>query len=407
MSDSIDDLARAYLLDRKSQGLLRRRRSFTPIDATHVEVDGRRLVNFCSNDYLGMAWDDRVRRAMRSSPSCGAGAAPLISGRTRYHALAEKRIAYIKRVESAVLLPSGYQANHAAVQAIYTVVSAAGLKPKFIIDKLVHASIIDAIHGVIDSRDQLRSYPHNDVAKLKTMLEKTEPGEMPVVVTESIFSMDGDRGKVDAIASLKQQHRFLLMVDEAHDVCVPLGGTRPAIDIGVMTLSKSVGVCGGAVIGSKMVVRTVVNAGRAYLYSTALPTAMARAICASLDRLNGSIGELKVFELHKNMHHLEEGLSLVNITGVRVDSAIVPLIIGDAQRALDISRSLEDAGFLVMAVRPPTVPRGTARLRITLSSEHTDKQIRKLCYALSTAGLRYSHAGPLPPAEPTNPESTD
>src|SRR5439155_10117611 len=217
MSDSpFDDLLHTALDDRRAHDQLRQRQEVRPINSVHVEIAGRRLVNFCSNNYLGLSHHPRVIEAVdRATRSHGAGAAAsgLISGYTDLHATAERALAAWKGTAAAVLLPSGYQANHAAVQTIAGAAEARGSRVRFLLDKLAHASLIDAVRA---TGAPMRVFPHNDLAKLARLLRDADAGETQVVVTESIFSMDGDAAPLAGIADLKTSHEFILLLDEAH-----------------------------------------------------------------------------------------------------------------------------------------------------------------------------------------------
>lgn len=401
MSDapSFDHLANRYLDARRSSNLLRSRRTFEPIDATHVRdtLTGRTLVAFCTNDYLGLASHPRVVAAMRDASSVGSGAAPLISGRSLAHAELERVLAEWKGVDDAVLLPSGYQANVAALQAVAGVIESAERRPRFLLDKLAHASLIDAARLVAGSRDSLRVFPHNDLEKLDRLLAERDADQHDVIVTESVFSMDGDEALLREIVELKRKHGATLVLDEAHATGLfgPSGaglaselGVSRDVDVGIATLSKALGASGGAVYGSRAVVESVVNAGRAYLFSTATPPLLARAACEAI-AIAREEPERRARAL-ANARRLRDALTSRRQRVRSSDrSPIIPIELGDERAALDAARSLEEQGFLVVAVRPPTVPRGTSRLRVTVSSEHTAEQIDALCDAIGTACSRF------------------
>jgi glycine C-acetyltransferase/8-amino-7-oxononanoate synthase len=259
------------------------------LDATHVEVDGRRYVNFASNNYLGLSHHPRVLRVAEEALRCGgvgAGASPLVTGHTPAHESAERAIAAWKGAEACVVLPSGYQANATAVQTLASLADAdeseGTAKIRFLLDKLVHASLVDAVR---QSGAPFRVFPHNNLEKLSRLLAEAQAGQVQVVVTESIFSMDGDAAPLADLARIKQQGPgFILLLDEAHasGVYGPAGaglaahlGLGGLADVTVVTLSKALGCAGGAVCGSAAFCEAVVNLGRAYVYSTALPPALA------------------------------------------------------------------------------------------------------------------------------------
>ena len=385
MSDdpSLERVLKAALESRRAQHLERRRRVVTPIDAVHVEIDGRRLVNFCSNNYLGLTHHPKVMEAVATATrdhGAGAAASGLISGYTAAHASAEAALAAWKGTDAAVLLPSGYQANHAAVQTVIGSADAAGSRVRFLLDKLAHASLVDAVRA---TGATFRVFPHNDLSKLERLLAERDPAEMQVVVTESIFSMDGDAAPVAAFAELKARHPFVLLLDEAHGsgvygangagLAAELGLTR-AVDVFVVTLSKSMGLVGGAVCGSVSFCDAVVNFGRAYVYSTAVPPAIAAGCQASIRVMREEP------ERQRRVRQLARRVR--ESVGMDGDSPIVPILLNDEPAALRAAATLEERGLLVLAVRPPTVPKGTSRLRVTLSCEHSDDEVATLIDAI-------------------------
>lgn len=379
-------LAQQAINGRCDASLLRSRKVVEPIDATRVQIDGRELINFSGNDYLGLAHHPNVIAALKSATTAGSGAAALVSGRTQAHADAERAIAEWKGVDDAVLLPSGYQANVAAVQAFAGIAEASGRKARFITDKLVHASLIDAMRS---TQAEIRVFPHANLAKLERLLGERSDQRLDVVVTESIFSMDGDAADLRAIAKLKQRHGFALLVDEAHATglygdsgagLIEQLRLEHAVDLGVATFSKAAGVVGGAVFGSKAMVEAVVNFGRAYVFTTSPPAFVASAISASIEVMR-SDGDRRE-RLRASIDRLRAGVRSRGLPTVQGDSPIVPVILGDEAATLAAAERLRDAGFLAAAVRPPTVPKGTSRLRITVSSEHLAEQIDALLAAL-------------------------
>jgi 8-amino-7-oxononanoate synthase len=259
-SRAYDDLLADLLGRREAEHLLRRRRPLRPTDAGHVERDGRRYVNFSANNYLGLTHHpDVLAAAQRATQMLGAGsgAAGLISGYTEAHASAEHAFAQWKGTGASVLLPSGYQANHAAVQTLAATAEVADRPVRFLIDRLVHASLVDAVRA---TGAAFRVFPHNDLAKVKRLLNDADERQIDVVVTESIFSMDGDAADLGGLAQLKSQQPFLLLVDEAHGSGVygPNGsgyaaecGVASAVDVFVVTLSKALGGAGGLVCASQ------------------------------------------------------------------------------------------------------------------------------------------------------------
>jgi 8-amino-7-oxononanoate synthase len=387
-SDPIDKLLIPLLATRGEQHLLRQLRTLRPIDAVHVvdEIDGTRYVNFSSNNYLGLSHHLRVIEAVeRATREFGAGAvaSPLITGHTVVHASAEAAIARWKGTEASLLLPSGYQANHAVVQTIVAVAEAAGRRVRFLLDKLLHASLIDAVRG---SGLPLRAFAHNDLGKLERLVATpTGDDEMQVVLTESIFSMDGDAAPLREIAALKRKHAFTLVVDEAHGSGVygpggagyaaEVGATRD-VDAFVVTLSKALGLSGGAICGSKRFCDAVVNFGRAYIYSTATPPMLAAGCEAAIEAMRDEPDRQR--RVRALASRVRSDLKLP-----AGDSPIIPIVLGDERAALDAAEGFKRDGMLLLAVRPPTVPRGTSRLRVTLSCEHSDADVDRLVGSLS------------------------
>ncbi|MDB5291610.1 MAG: bioF [Phycisphaerales bacterium] len=440
-----DQIAAEDLARLRDSHLLRERRLIEPIDATHVRYNGREYVNFSANNYLGLTHHPRILAAAKSALEkygAGAGAAPLISGYGPAHQSAERAIARWKGMESAVLLPSGYQANHAAIQTVASIgrnlqrdmgvppmpdvsgvensgkkgpsnhrVASTGGTPvshgssetfepdpnspareraaggvRFLVDKLSHASLIDAIRA---TGEQLRVFPHNHIAKLHRLLEECPEGQLQVVVTESIFSMDGDAADLRAIAGLKSKHDFMLLVDEAHATGVygPDGnglaaelGMGDLVDVSVMTLSKALGGVGGAVCGSSVFCEALINYARAYMFSTSIPPAIAAATEAAIAVVKEEPRRRnRVRELARIVRERIGKTKFVIPPG---DSPIIPIVLGEESAALAAAEKLWSEGLLVMAVRPPTVAKGSSRLRVTLSSEHTDAEIERLIQAV-------------------------
>lgn len=385
----------AHLADRAASHLLRRRRVIESAGAVHVRVAGRQLVNFASNDYLGLTHcrqvSDAVMRAIEAHGT-GAGAAGLITGYGPEHEAAEREIARWKGTEAAVLLPSGYQANVAAVQTLAAIGELAGGGVRFLVDKLAHASLIDAVRA---TGAPFRVFPHNGMAKLKRLLSDAPADQLQVVVTESIFSMDGDACDLPALADLKQQYGCLLLLDEAHGTGVygeqgsgyaAEVGLRDVVDVSVATLSKAIGLVGGAVCARRAFCDLLLNHGRAYIYSTSVPAHVAAGVRAAIGvMLDEPRRQQRVRVLARRVRTAMAGASIEAI-GL-ADSPIVPLVIGDEARALDAARRLEEEGLLVVAVRPPTVPPGGSRLRVTLSCEHSDEEVDRLIRAIVRLGL--------------------
>ena len=406
--DSLDDRFARALQDQEHNHLLRSRRAVRPIDAVHLEIDGTPYVNFASNNYLGLTHHPRVIEAVhRAAEDFGVGAAasPLITGYSAAHAAAEAALAKWKGTEAAVLLPSGYQANHAAIQTIAHVggvargaragrgdgagIGGRRASVRFIIDKLAHASLLDALMRFGD----FDRFPHNDLDHLERLLLRNDAGDPPphdgnfnVVITESIFSMDGDAAPLRELAALKKKHPFFLLLDEAHGSGVygPHGagyaaelGLANIVDAYIVTLSKALGCAGGAICGTKNFCTAVANFGRAYIYSTAVPPTTAAACEAVLTVMRDEPWRQQ--RLRAITQRVRTRLNLH--TG---DSPIIPILLGSESAAMEAAGGLSRERLLVLPIRPPTVPRGTSRLRITLSCEHSDAEIDHLAALLLT-----------------------
>ncbi len=368
--------------------LLRKRSVTRPIDATHVLREGRTYVNFASNDYLGLTHHPELIEAAQKAVAefgTGSGAAPLITAYGPAHEACELGIAEWKGTEAAMLLPSGYQANHAAIQAAAAAGGLAG-GTRFLVDKLAHASLIDAIRA---TREPFRVFPHNHLSKLRRLLEEAPAGQLQVVITESIFSMDGDAADLQGLAQLREKFGFMLVLDEAHagGVFGPNGSglaaelnLRDAIDVSVITLSKALGGIGGAVCGPSRFCQFLINHSPAYLFSTSIPAAAAAIASKAIELLQREPArQARVRHLAREMRAALGEMGFEIPPG---QSPIIPIILGSEQAALAAADQLHEAGLLTVAIRPPTVPRGTSRLRITVSSQHGDEEIERLLNAM-------------------------
>ncbi|HEY7115984.1 MAG TPA: aminotransferase class I/II-fold pyridoxal phosphate-dependent enzyme, partial [Tepidisphaeraceae bacterium] len=289
----LDQLIVEDLALRERDHRLRTRRAVVPLSSTRLAIDGVEYVNFASNNYLGLTHHPRLLATAREclkSDGLGSGAAPLITGYTQRHAQAESAIAHWKGTADAVLLPSGYQANHAAIQTLAALgkKQGGGGGTRFLIDKLAHASLLDAVRA---SDAEFRVFPHNHLGKLERLLRDARSDQLQVVLTESIFSMDGDAADLAGLSELKDRHRFILLLDEAHGSGVygaagagyaAEKGLASRVDVSIVTLSKALGCVGGAVCASKAFCAAVVNHGRAFVYSTALPPVIAAAVSEAI-----------------------------------------------------------------------------------------------------------------------------
>jgi glycine C-acetyltransferase/8-amino-7-oxononanoate synthase len=384
MAASIED----QLADLRARSLLRRLRTFDTPQQPEIEEDGKRLISFASNDYLGLATEPALKEAAKAAIDrygMGSGASRLVSGSLAPHAQLEDAIAHFKGTEAALAFSSGY------ATALGTLSALCGEEDVIILDKLSHASLID---GARLSRATVRVFPHNHLGKLESHLEwatANHPDARVVIVTEAVFSMDGDRAPLTEIVALKNEFGAMLLVDEAHALGV-LGrngrGLADAlrlegeVDIQMGTLSKALGTAGGYIAGSRRLIELLVNRARSFVYSTAPPPAVAAAACAAIEFMQSGAGEKRREKLWENLGCFGGEMPHLFSEGRKIQSAIIPLILGDNGRALEAADRLAERGFYVPAIRHPTVPRDGARLRITLSARHTQQQIAALCGVL-------------------------
>ncbi|GGE57011.1 8-amino-7-oxononanoate synthase [Streptosporangium jomthongense] len=378
----------AELEQRKQAGLYRTRRHISGPQQPVLTSDGKRLLSFCSNDYLGLANHPSNIDALRNAlPETGLGGAAshLVCGHHEAHHLLEERLAAFTGRSSALYFSTGYMANLGVISAL------AGRGDTVFSDRLNHASIID---GCILSRARVRRYAHGDVASLAAMLAET--GGHKLVVTDGVFSMDGDVAPLRELVAVCRRYDALLVVDDAHGFGVlgpggrgsvaELGLSEEDVPVLVGTLGKAVGTSGAFVAGPAGLMDYLVQKARTYIYTTAMPPALALATCASLDLVEGGEG------LRTHLQGLVERFRGQAVAlGYRLMESrtpIQPIMIGDNRAALALSQALEERGLLVTAIRPPTVPAGEARLRVTFSAAHSHGDLDCLIRAL--AECRYS-----------------
>lgn len=378
----------AELAELRARSLLRSLREMDSPQQPAVELAGKRLINFSSNDYLGLATEPALREAAKAAIDqygVGAGASRLVCGTLSPHVRLEEKLAEFKRTEAALVFSSGY------ATALGTLGALCQKDDVIIFDKLAHASLID---GARLSGAHVRVYPHNHMGKLESHLAWARdhfPEARVVVVTESVFSMDGDWALLAEIVELKRRFGALLLLDEAHAVGV-IGahgrgladqlGLAGAVDIHMGTLSKALGVSGGYVCGGRRLIELLVNRARSFIYSTAPSPAVAAAGCAAVEWMLSAEGEKRRQALRQNLAQFAEEMPPLFSGERKVQSAIVPVVVGKAEAALEAAQLLADKGFLVPAIRYPTVARDAARLRVTLSARHTPRQISGLCAVL-------------------------
>jgi 8-amino-7-oxononanoate synthase len=363
-----------------SAGLLRRLRPLDSAAGPRVARDGRELWNFASNDYLGLAAHPALAEAfIEGIRKYGAGAAAsrLVCGTLPPHRELEERLAEAKACEAALTFPSGFATASGCLPALV------GKDDVLVLDKLCHASLID---GARLSGATIRVFPHNDVARLEKLLEgirRKDAKARVILVTESVFSMDGDLCPLREIVEAKDRHGALLFLDEAHafGVLGPQGmglaardGVQDRVEFQMGTLSKAAGLSGGYLATSHAWRDLLVNRARSFIYTTAPPPALAHASLAALQMIRSEEGERLRQRLREN----------VGVISPMHGSAIVPVLLGSNEAAMEAATELEEQGFLVPAIRYPTVPRGTARLRVSVSAAHPMYSVQKVAGALAS-----------------------
>ena len=399
-----------------AQGLYRSRRIIESPQGIHLQIDGRNIVNFCSNDYLGLANHPDVVSAFKTAVDqygVGSGSAHLICGHSAAHHALEEELAAFTGRDRALLFSTGYMANIGVISALL------GRSDAVFEDRLNHASLLD---GGLLSGARFKRYAHADVENLNVHLEKATANKL--IVTDGVFSMDGDFAPLKTLSLAAKASDAWLMVDDAHGLGVigERGGglldyyglNQDDVPVLMGTLGKGFGTFGAFVAGSEILIETLIQKTRTYIYTTALPVAVAEATRASLKIViaeNWRRDKLKKLAQRFRLGAGQLGLQLINpssnpvgwvsdsvtqqtedgaadspyINQIDITSAIQPIIIGDSQRAVDISNALLNDGFLVSAIRPPTVPQGSARLRVTFSALHEERHVDRLLNALDKA----------------------
>ena len=366
-------------------------RSLRSVDRTtpQVSIEGNQALLFCSNNYLGLAEHPTLAQAAADAAllyGTSSAASRLVSGNQPLHEELEAKLADWKGTETALLFNSGYAANTGIIAAL------AGRGDLIFSDRLNHASIID---GALLSGAKLIRYPHNDTQALARLLDQHRSDGLRLIVTDGVFSMDGDIAPLQVIADLAEQHTALLMVDDAHaggvlgqqgrgsvDFCGVAG--RVAIQMG--TFGKALGSFGAYAACSRLVRECLINRSRSLIFSTSLPPAVLAASAAAVDLVQGKEGQLLRQQLAENSHLLR---SLLQQAGYKVPDGctpIVPVMVGDAETTTRFSARLLEEGVFVQGIRPPTVPKGTSRLRCTVMASHSPEQIRQAAAAIVRVG---------------------
>jgi 8-amino-7-oxononanoate synthase len=367
---------------RKEDNLWRQRINVASPQGARIVLKGQPLLNFSSNDYLGLA--QQSEPLIRAAKTCGmsSGAAHLVCGHSIAHQQLEESLARSVGYPRALLFANGYMANLAVLQTLLT------RQDRLYQDKLNHASLID---GGLISNSTMRRYRHNDMTHLKHFLEQEQPPQsLSLVATDAVFSMDGDQAKLSELAHICQQHHALLMVDDAHGFGVlgnneytgsiaQQGLSSDQVPIYMGTLGKGLGGYGAFVAGSEELIEFLIQFARPYIYTTALPAALASAMQDNLAIVMSGERQKK---LAANIDYFRQQAKHLALDFMTSNTAIQPLLIGEDAKAVAISQQLKQRGILVTAIRPPTVAKGSARLRITLTASHTEHDIDQLLTAL-------------------------
>ena len=381
--NSMDAILQAQLDQRHKQFLYRHRTHVASGCDSVLQVEGKSLVNFCSNDYLGLAGHPDIASALKAAVDqygTGSGASHLISGHSTAHQQLEEQLAEFTGRPRALLFSTGYMANMGVINALV------GRHDLVLEDQLNHASLLDGGHLC---RADYKRYKHNNMQQLDYLLEQSTASRK-LIVTDGVFSMDGDLAPLPEMSALAAQHSGWLMVDDAHGMGV-LGATGGGIveqqgltveQVPVLmgTLGKSFGTFGAFIAGSEALIETLIQFARTYIYTTALPPAIACASSASLQIVRREHWRRE--HLQSLIQRFRDGAEQLGLQLMDSQTPIQPVLINNDQRVMEINQQLRSKGFMVGAIRPPTVPAGSGRLRITLSASHSRQQIDQLLDAL-------------------------
>lgn len=377
------------LQERKQQHLYRYRKTISSACGAEVNINNKAYIDFSSNDYLGLANHPLVVETLKKSAQkygVGSGASHLVSGHSDAHERLENEIATLTGRDRAIVFSSGYMANLGVISAVFG-------KGDFIFeDKWNHASLLD---GGLISGARFQRYLHNDISNLKSHLDKNKLGnhnstQQTLIVTDGVFSMDGDIAPLKELASTAEKNQAVLMVDDAHGFGVLgenglgcaelLNLNQQQLPILMATFGKALGTYGAFVAGSNALIESIIQFSRNYIYTTALPPALMDATRCSL-RLLQEESERRV-QLRYNIQYFRSEAKLLNLPLSDSQTPIQPLLVGSSERVSQLAKKLEEAGVLVGAIRPPTVPKNTARLRITFSAAHKQEHIEALLECL-------------------------
>jgi len=360
----------------ETKGLRRTLRAVDGPQGTKIKIDGREVLNFCSNNYLGLADDERVRQAAIQcikKEGLGSGASRLVCGNMKAHHELENALARFKGKEASLVFNTGYMANVGIISSLF------GRDDMILCDKLNHASIID---GILLSGAQYKRYPHCDMKALEDSLKKSFSCKKRLIVTDSVFSMDGDIAPLDKIVGLAQKYEAMVMIDEAHALGVLGKNGRGAaehfnledkIDIQMGTLSKAVGAFGAYCCGSTELISFLINHARSFIYTTGLPPAVCAASLKAIEIIEQQPQRRQ--QLWEKTNFFKESLKNMGFDTMNSQTPIIPILVKDSHLAVKFSRQLLEQGIFVSAIRPPTVPMNTARLRVTVMATHARENL--------------------------------
>jgi glycine C-acetyltransferase len=371
------------LQDLASAGMYRALKRIDSPQGREITLEGKRVLNFCSNDYLGLSNDERIKKAAIEAVEeygFGSGASRLVCGNMAPHERLEEELAQFKNTESALVYSSGYMANTGIIPALmdrHSIVLS---------DKLNHASIVD---GIVLSRAELLRYPHADMEALHHMLKDLPTDKSKLIITDTVFSMDGDTAPLRGIVELARQYGAMVMVDEAHAFGV-LGahggglveelGLQSQVEVQMGTLSKAAGCFGAYVCGTKALREYLINKSRSFIYTTAMPPALAQAARVGVQIIRQE--DRRRHQLKISADYLREQLKTMGFDTMNSTTPIIPILVKDPVEAKAMSARLLEQGIFLQAIRPPTVPVGTSRLRLTVTASHTQQDLDQLLDAL-------------------------
>ena len=380
----------AALAERKAAGRYRQNRLRVGEQGVHIHLGNKPILSFCSNDYLGLAAHPDIKQTFKEAvdkEGVGSGAAHLLTGHSYYHQALEEKLADFTGQQRVLLFSTGYMANLGVIDGLLNRGDAV------IQDKWNHASLLDG--GRLTDADQLR-YPHADMSLLHKRLHNAATAKHRLIVSDGVFSMDGDIAPLPEIMVLSEQHHAAVLIDDAHGFGVIGEGGRGTVShfqitpdkapIVVGTLGKAIGTGGAFVAADELVIETLIQQARSYVYTTAQPPAIAAATLVSLDLVESE--QWRRDQLQQLIQQFRQGAKQLGLELMSSETPIQPVIIGEDKKALEIGAKLEEQGILVGVIRPPTVPKNTARLRITFSAAHTEQDVDRLLIALEQA---YAH----------------